>query len=105
MLTDPIHDCECMMTRRQFFGRTSTGIGIAALGAMLGTPGVVYGGMPDPSLHGALKEFHFPPRAKRVIYLFQSGGPSQLDLFDYKPNMKGFAGQELPDSVRMGQRI
>jgi len=102
---DPIHDCECMMTRRQFFGRSSAGIGVAALGAMLGAPGVSWGGQPADAPRGAMKEFHFPPRAKRIIYLFQSGGPSQLDLFDYKPHMKDVHGQELPDSVRMGQRI
>ena len=48
---------------------------------------------------------HFPPKAKRVIYLHQSGGPSQLDLFDYKPELKKHQGTELPASVRMGQRM
>ncbi|MGH9631924.1 MAG: DUF1501 domain-containing protein, partial [Bryobacteraceae bacterium] len=48
---------------------------------------------------------HFPPRAKRVIYLFQSGGPSQMELFDYKPRLEEFSGSELPDSVRQGQRL
>lgn len=48
---------------------------------------------------------NFTPRAKRVIYLFQSGGPSQLDLFDYKPKLKDLAGTELPDSIRRGQRL
>ena len=48
---------------------------------------------------------HFAPKAKRVIYLFQSGAPSQMDLFDYKPRLKEFHGTELPDSVRMGQRL
>ena len=48
---------------------------------------------------------HFPPKAKRVIYLFQSGGPSQMDLFDYKPRLKDMARTELPDSIRMGQRL
>jgi len=101
---NPIHDCESMMTRRQFFGLSSAGIGVAALGGLLGMPGMAYGGVNlDP--HAALKEFHFPPKAKRVIYLFQSGGPSQLDLFDYKPRMKQEHGQELPASIRMGQRI
>ena len=48
---------------------------------------------------------HFAPKAKRVIYLFQSGGPSQLELFDYKPQLEKFRGQDLPDSVRRGQRL
>ena len=53
----------------------------------------------------AIKKPHFSPKAKRVIYLYQSGGPSQLDLFDYKPKLAKLHGQELPDSVRQGQRL
>ena len=48
---------------------------------------------------------HFAPKAKRVIYLFQSGGPSQMELFDYKPKLKDYAGTELPESIRNGQRL
>ena len=48
---------------------------------------------------------HFPARAKRVIYLFQSGGPSQMDLFDHKPQLQQLSGQDLPDSIRRGQRL
>src|SRR4051812_2376285 len=48
---------------------------------------------------------HFPPKAKRVIYLFQSGAPSQMDLFDYKPRLDDLRGTELPDSIRQGQRL
>ncbi len=96
---DPLFDqCLCM-TRRQFFGLSSLGIGTAALASML-NPSVAHaatpGGLPGP---------HFAPRAKRIIYLFQSGGPSQLDLFDYKPKMAAMHGTELPDSIRMGQRL
>src|SRR5205085_2625433 len=60
---------------------------------------------PDLSTHGALPELHFAPKAKRVIYLHQSGAPSHVDLFDYKPEMQKHHGQELPDSIRQGQRI
>ncbi|MFN3322987.1 MAG: DUF1501 domain-containing protein [Bryobacteraceae bacterium] len=82
-------------TRRQFFSRTALGIGVPALGSLLGTElKAAETGLP-----------HFAPKAKRVIFLHQSGGPSQIDLFDYKPEMKKFGGKELPDSVRMGQRI
>jgi hypothetical protein len=88
------------MTRRQFFGRTSTGLGIAALSSLLnndlraqsdsaGIPGLP----------------HFPARAKRVIYLFQYGGPSQIDLFDPKPALTKLQGTGLPGSIRMGQRL
>src|SRR6185369_17819482 len=48
---------------------------------------------------------HFPPRARRVIYLFQGGGPSQMDLFDYKPQLQKWNGTDLPDSIRKGQRL
>ena len=84
-----------LLTRRQFFGRSATGIGGAALASLL-NPQLL---MADQSAA------HFAPKAKRVIYLFMSGGPSHIDLFDYKPKLKEHHGQELPGSVRMGQRI
>ncbi len=84
------------ITRRHFFSRSATGIGVAALGSLLSRDGFAAGlpGLP-----------HFPPTAKRVVFLHQSGGPSQMDLFDYKPTLDKFSGAELPDSIRMGQRI
>ena len=83
-------------SRRDFLNRSSLGIGTAALHALL--PGATAGqGLPDIQ--------SFAPTAKRVIYLFQSGGPSHLDLFDYKPQLKGRFGEDLPDSVRGGQRL
>src|SRR5207237_497990 len=54
---------------------------------------------------GILDAPHFPPKARRIIYLFMSGGPSQHDLFDYKPLLNKMNGQDLPASVRMGQRL
>src|SRR5213078_1590183 len=60
----------------------------------------------EGTAHGGLPGLpHFAPKAKRVIYLFQSGGPSQMELFDYKPRLREFQGQELPESIRMGQRL
>src|SRR4051812_39777250 len=88
-----------LLTRRHFFGKASTGLGIAALSGLLGRDLEAAGNEGLPGLP------HFPPTAKRVIYLFQSGAPSQMDLFDYKPRLQEFARQELPDSVRMGQRL
>jgi hypothetical protein len=88
-----------ILTRRHFFGRAATGIGIAALSSLCSRDLTAkqFGGLPSfPS---------FPPTAKRVIYLFQSGGPSQMDLFDYKPNLVTIQGTELPESIRMGQRL
>src|SRR5215813_5822881 len=90
-------------TRRHFFSRMSTGIGIAALGSLLAEDGFA---TPDTVANGGLPSLpHFPPKAKRVVFLHQSGGPSQMDLFDYKPTLDRLAGTELPDSVRKGQRI
>ena len=63
----------------------------------LPTPKATGGGLPGLP--------HFPAKIKRVIYLFQSGAPSQLDLFEHKPHLRDKKGIELPDSVRMGQRI
>src|SRR3954465_49644 len=91
------------ITRRHFFSRTSTGIGIAALGSLLAQDGFAAA---EPSATGGLPGLpHFAPKAKRVVFLHQSGGPSQMDLFDYKPSLEKYAGTELPASIRMGQRI
>jgi hypothetical protein len=85
-------------TRRQLFGRSAKAIGVAALARLLQRDGLAAtGGQPGIP--------HFAPKAKRVIWLHQSGGPSQLDLFDYKPTLKKYQGSELPASIRMGQRI
>lgn len=86
------------MTRRHFFGSAALGLGAAALGT-LGSRSHASSLIEDELIP------HFAPRAKRVIFLFQSGGPSQLDLFDYKPLLNERNGQELPDSVRKGQRL
>jgi len=91
--------------RRVFLGRTATGIGTAALASLL-SPKPAAPGEQRTSISGGLAELpHFSPKAKRVIYLCQSGAPSQLDLFDYKPSLKKLDGQELPASIRMGQRL
>ena len=92
------------VTRRQFFGRTATGIGPAALSCLLSGEG--YASTRGAVAEGGLPELpHFAPKAKRVIYMFQSGAPSQIDLFDHKPMLRKFHGQDLPDTVRKGQRI
>ncbi|MEX2262578.1 MAG: DUF1501 domain-containing protein [Bryobacteraceae bacterium] len=83
------------LTRRHFFSRASAGIGTAALASLMA-----------PEAFAGLSELpHFAPKAKRVIFLHQSGGPSQMDLFDYKPKLDKLQGSELPDSIRKGQRI
>lgn len=95
------------LNRRQFLSQSSMGLGAAAL-AMLSGPGkAIAKSSSEAALGngGVLAYPHFPAKAKRVIYLFQSGGPSQLELFDYKPILEKLHGQELPDSVRQGQRL
>ena len=88
------------LTRRQFFGRSATGIGTAALASLLG-PGALARGRGQDGAAGP----HFAPKAKRVIYLFMSGAPSQFETFDWKPKLRDMFDQELPDSIRNGQRI
>src|SRR5881398_564617 len=107
-MMDPNREYELMLTRRQLFGRTATGIGVAALASLLGQEGFAAAlpGVAKPvESHGALPKLHFPAKAKRVVYLFQSGAPSHIDLFDHKPKLQEHRGIDLPDSIRMGQRI
>ncbi|MBX2840692.1 MAG: DUF1501 domain-containing protein [Flammeovirgaceae bacterium] len=87
-----------VINRRTFLQKSSLGLGSLALGSIL-NPNSLFGKSAPISYP------NFPPKAKRVIYLFQSGGPSQLETFDYKPTLEKRHGQELPDSVRMGQRL
>ena len=84
------------LTRRHFLSRTSGGLGIAAFAQLFGSASDAGGVLGAP---------HFSPRAKRVIYLHMSGGPSQLETFDPKPGLAGWNGKPLPDSVRKGQRL
>ena len=96
---NPIEQYSNALSRRSFLGLTGLGIGAMAARSLLAADAksLVGGGAPAPS--------HFAPKAKRVIYLFQSGGPSHIDLFDYKPHLEKVHGQDLPDSVRQGQRL
>lgn len=94
----PVRDHELMTTRRQLFGRSVLGVGTAALAGLLGEDLLAE---QAPSQTGT----HHPARAKRVIYLFMSGGPSHLDLWDYKPNLAKMFNEQLPSEVRDGQRI
>ncbi|MDF1823648.1 MAG: DUF1501 domain-containing protein [Verrucomicrobiales bacterium] len=95
------------MTRRSLFGKTAAGLGGVALSRMLAQEG--QGALLDagaPTSQNGLPELpHFAPKAKRVIYLFQSGGPSHVDLFDGKDFLEKHHGENLPDSVRGNQRL
>ncbi len=99
------HELQLLLTRRQLLGRTATGIGTAALASLLNERASAADPAPSPAAQGALKKLHLPAKAKRVIYLHMSGGPSHIDLLDYKPQLQQHHGEELPGSVRMGQRI
>jgi hypothetical protein len=90
------------MNRRRFLSRMSLGIGSVALGSLL-IPDLFSGKDTEEAVLQRLP--HFAPKAKRVIYLFQNGAPSQLDLFDYKPMLNERFGEDLPASIRMGQRL
>ena len=92
---NPLHELAQRMTRRHFLGGT---LGTAALASLL---------QKDTKAQGQpfLGLRHFPAKAKRVIYLFQSGGPSQLEMLDYKPRLRSLHGSELPASIRQGQRL
>lgn len=103
-------------TRRQFFGRGANALGLAAL-ATLGGAGLT-AAQDDPLLTAAARFDpqridgtglahlpHFAPKARRVIYLHMVGGPSQMDMFDYKPQMEDWYDKDLPDSIRQGQRL
>ncbi len=128
-MTHPHHDDEFrlrtpefnklndQLDRRHFLTKTSLGLGALALGSLFGANKLIGAGMGRTALQqpGELSEDsqeailralpHFAPKAKRVVYLFMSGGPSQLETFDYKPRLNEMFGKDLPDSVRKGQRL
>jgi hypothetical protein len=94
------------INRRTFFSKLSTGIGSLALGSLM-IPNLLSScaGASEEEETAGIGRPHFAPKAKRVIYLFQSGAPSQLESFDYKPLLREMHGKDLPASVRMGQRL
>src|SRR5262245_5236827 len=94
---NPLREAALSLTRRHFFGKA--GLGLTALWTLLNETAraAATGGLPELP--------HFKPKARRVIYLFQSGAPSQMDLFDHKPKLNELRGKDLPDSIRKGQRL
>jgi len=103
---DLLEDHRTLQTRRHFFGRTASGIGAAALASMMNPR--LMSAPPSPSVagrQGVLDAAHVAPRAKRIIYLFMAGAPSQIELFDFKPSLGDYFDKDLPDSVRRGQRL
>ena len=101
---DPQLELNRQMTRRQLLSHGRSGLGAAALATLLKAD--LGQASAAESSSGGLPELpHFPAKAKRVIYLFMAGGPSHIDMFDYKPAMRKIHGTELPDSIRQGQRL
>jgi hypothetical protein len=96
---EPVRERQSAINRRHFFGRTATGIGTAALGSLLGRDQALAG-------EGGLPGFpNFAPKAKRVIYLFQNGAPTHVDLWDYKPRLSQLHGQPVPEDYLKGKRF
>ncbi|WP_035806667.1 DUF1501 domain-containing protein [Lunatimonas lonarensis] len=106
-LSNPdLHTLEQKMDRRHFLTKTAMGVGSIALGSLFGADRLFAGPSSSFSENGGLPGLpHHAAKAKRIIYLFQSGGPSQLDLYDYKPKLSDMHGQDLPASVRGEQRL
>ncbi|MEO2048849.1 MAG: DUF1501 domain-containing protein [Pirellulales bacterium] len=103
---NPFLENQLNINRRHFFGRTAGGIGTMALASLLNEQASSAKPITPEKRSGGLPQFpNFTPKAKRVIYLLQSGAPSQLDLYDYKPALKDLRGTDLPDSIRQGQRL
>ena len=112
---DPIRERELLLTRRRFFGKAAGGLagGLGALamnsllGRELGARPASMAGMPVDGMSPNVPLIgpHFKPKAKRVIYMHMEGAPSHLDLYDYKPGLRARYNQDLPDSIRNGQRL
>ena len=100
-----------LQTRRHFLGRSGKVLGWAAMASLLGNRAMrgdshaTTNGQPRFASGDELRLPHFAPKAKRAIYLFMSGGPSQMDLFDYKPNLAALYNKDIPDSVRGNQQL
>lgn len=103
---EPWYEHQRAITRRALFGQVAGGLGAAALATLLGDDLTAAPQTGSAEGRGRLAKMpHVTPHAKRVIYLFQSGGPAHMDLFDYKPELRQIDGTELPESIRKGQRL
>ena len=102
----PHTDMQTLLTRRRFLKRSSTGLGAAALATLFQEDLLARAAGAAPEAIGGLPGLpHYAPKAKRVIYLFQGGAPSQHELWDYKPKLAEMYGTDLPESIRQGQRL
>jgi hypothetical protein len=107
-MAHPLHENIARVTRRQLFGSLASGVGVAALASLLekdGAWGAAASPSRPPGIPGLPGLPHHAPRAKRVIVMWQGGGPSHIDLFDEKPILQQLAGKDIPDSVRGSTRL
>src|SRR6476659_10807820 len=103
---DPRLEHQLLLSRRQFFGSSGLRMGGLALAMMAGRTFAAEQAFAPQRMHPPLAGLpHFAPKAKAIIWLFMADGPSQLDMFDYKPKLVEFFDKDLPDSIRNGQRI
>ncbi len=108
---NPVHEFQSLQSRRQFFGNAGLRLGSAALGLMAASRGGLGRAVGDTGgrverVHPALSGLpHFAPKAKQIIYLHMNGAPSQIDLWDHKPGLRAYFDKDLPDTVRMSQRL
>lgn len=102
---NPFFERDLRLSRRQLFGRAAGGLGSMALFSLLAQEGLASQGPAKRGIPGLPGLPHFPPKAKRVVVLWQGGAPSQVDLFDYKPGLFNKRLEELPASVRAGKRL
>src|SRR6266568_4098225 len=93
------------ISRRAFLGRGAAGLGLVALNSLLGPRLFAAAQAAAPQSHGVVNPLDFPPKAKRVIFLYQAGGPSHLETFDYKPKLAEMTGTPMPESLTRGQQI
>src|SRR6266508_2968711 len=93
------------ISRRAFLGRGGAGLGLVALNSLLHPRLAAAASAMDPQSKGVINPLHFTPKAKRVIYLYQAGGPSHLETFDYKPKLADMTGKPMPESFTRGQQI
>ena len=101
---DPVKQHMNLLTRRHFFKKGAVGLGVPALASLMANNASA--GALDRTQTGGLPDLpHFAPKAKRAIYLFAAGAPSQIDTLDYKPKMNEFFDKDLPESIRKGQRL
>jgi len=92
------------ISRRAFLGRGAAGLGVVALNALIG-PRLSAAQSAARQSNGAVNPLDFPPKAKRVIFLYQAGGPSHLETFDFKPKLAEMSGTPMPESLTRGQQI